>query len=189
MSKIRFECADQVTITLIDEKVKMRITEIIDASVFKDCPIHITFVDKSTFTSRLWDVPILAGCIEPEKGSRRLINRARSFPFQWEHTVKTILLLLESTVEAIKRYRGREDPIQNIPGNPESIIYDSGCPLVTMQDMWSSVCQQKVQDMWSYICQQKGSFAILGIGTQSHPESDYFGTPGLRSMIIGNNLP
>lgn len=97
----------------------------------------------------------------------------------------------------VKRYLDREDPLQDIPGNPESVIYDSGFPLATKLDLLSFISQRRdtfailgthVAGGRTLTASEEHSLAIaLRTRAQSYPESDYFGTPVMRAMIIGRS--
>jgi hypothetical protein len=97
----------------------------------------------------------------------------------------------------VKRYADANDVLQDIALNVESIIYDSGFPLTTKQDLCN------------FISLRKDTFVVLGTHTvgereltaaeehsiaialrtrlQMFPESDYFGTPVMRGMIMGRS--
>ena len=103
----------------------------------------------------------------------------------------------ELVSQDVRRYLDREDPIQDIPGNPESIIYDSGFPLATKLDLLAFIGQRR--DTFAIVgthvaggptmtASEEHSMAIaLRTRAQSYPESDYFGTPVMRAMIIGRS--
>lgn len=98
-------------------------------------------------------------------------------------------------VAEMARYVDRQDPVQEIAINVESIIYDSGFPLATKY----ALCQ--------FIGVRKDTFVVLSthtsgeaeltpseefsVATALHsrlsntPESDYFGTPVMRGLIMG----
>lgn len=95
----------------------------------------------------------------------------------------------------IKRYRDRKDPVMDLAYHVESIFYDSG------------FSTQTKMDLPSFISQRHDTFLVLGTHvyggpklTQSeeqsmavalrsrvmnYPESDVFGTPATRAMIMG----
>lgn len=95
----------------------------------------------------------------------------------------------------IKRYRNRKDPLMDLAYHVESIFYDSGFPVATKLDLPS------------FISQRHDTFVVLGTHTfgqpkltesqeqslavslrariMNYPESDYFGTPATRAMIMG----
>ena len=97
----------------------------------------------------------------------------------------------------VRRYLDREDQIQDIPGNPESIIYDSGFPLPTKLDLISFIAERRdtfvvlgthVAGGPTMTASEEHSMAIaLRTRAQSYPESDYFGTPVMRAMIVGRS--
>lgn len=101
----------------------------------------------------------------------------------------------ELVSKEIKRYRDRKDQVQDLAYHIESIFYDSGFPVQTKLDLAS------------FISQRHDTFLVLGTHTyggekltesQEHslavslrsrimdyPESDNFGTPATRAMIMG----
>lgn len=95
----------------------------------------------------------------------------------------------------VLRYRDRKDEVQDLAYHIESIMYDSGFPM------------KEKMDMISFISQRHDTFVVLGTHTfgkpaltesqeysvaatlrarvLDYPESDYFGTPATRAMIMG----
>jgi hypothetical protein len=98
---------------------------------------------------------------------------------------------------AVSDYLDPLNPVQELAVNPESIIYDSGFPLETKYELLD------------FISQRKDTFVVLSTYTngeppmdaaedmsvsialrtraQMFPESDYFGTPVMRCMIVGRS--
>lgn len=97
--------------------------------------------------------------------------------------------------QEIRRYRNRQDELMDIARNVESIFYDSGFDVDTKMELTS------------FISQRHDTFLVLGTHTfgersltqseehslavalrarvQNYPESDYWGTPTVRCMIMG----
>lgn len=98
----------------------------------------------------------------------------------------------------IKQYADPNNPIQEIAVNVESIIYDTGYPLQQKYDLCDFISVRKdtfvvlsTFDATSQVVMsesQENSLAIaLRTRAQLFPESDYFGTPAMRAMIIGRS--
>lgn len=100
-----------------------------------------------------------------------------------------------AVAKEIKRYRDRKDDVMDMAYHVESIFYDSG---------YSSATKFVLP---SFISQRHDTFLVLGTHTwgqrslteseehsmavslrtyvMNYPESDYFGTPATRAMIMG----
>jgi len=95
------------------------------------------------------------------------------------------------------RYLDANDSIQDIAVNVESIVYDTGFPLATKYALINAIGIRKdmfvvlgVHEVDSPIltASEEHSLAIaLRTRLQSFPESDYFGTPVMRGMIVGRS--
>lgn len=94
-------------------------------------------------------------------------------------------------------YADSNSPIQDLATNVESIFYDSGFPIKTKYDLCQFVSQRKdtfvvlsthVVDGPVLSASEEHSLAIsLRTHLQLYPESDYFGTPVMRGMIMGRS--
>ena len=99
--------------------------------------------------------------------------------------------------EAVTEYVDPNSELQEVAVNVESIIYDSGFPLETKYALCSMIAQRKdtcvilsTHDVNDRILQasEEHSLAIaLRTRLQMYPESDYFGTPVMRGMIVGRS--
>ena len=95
------------------------------------------------------------------------------------------------------RYLDPLDPVQDLVVNPESIMYDSGYPLDAKYAMCAFISVRKdtmvvtgVHDVAGpeLTADQEHSIAVaLRTRLQMFPESDYFGTPTMRGMIVGQS--
>jgi len=95
------------------------------------------------------------------------------------------------------RYLDPQDEVQDIAVNVESIIYDTGFPLDTKLALCSFVGIRKDTfvvlgthevDQRVLTASEEHSLAIaLRSRLQSYPESDYFGTPVMRGLIMGRS--
>jgi hypothetical protein len=94
-------------------------------------------------------------------------------------------------------YLDPNSELQEVAINVESIIYDSGFPLLAKYELINFIAQRKdtfvvlaTHDVNDRILQasEEHSLAIaLRTRLQMYPESDYFGTPVMRGMIIGRS--
>jgi hypothetical protein len=97
--------------------------------------------------------------------------------------------------EQLQRYANPNDPIQDLATNVESIIYDPGFPLPTKQAMADVIAiRPDTMIAWStYVCnspipnadEEYSTALALLTQAQMYPESEYFGTPVMRAIIIG----
>lgn len=95
------------------------------------------------------------------------------------------------------RYLDASDPVQELAVHVESIVYDSGFPLGTKYALLNFISQRK--DTFTVLsthtsgeriltASEEHSLAIaLRTRAQMFPESDYFGTPVMRAMIVGRS--
>jgi hypothetical protein len=92
-------------------------------------------------------------------------------------------------------YLDPNDPVQEIALNVESIMYDSGFPMDTKKAMCNLVSVRKdtfvalsTYTVGGPVLQASEEYSLaiaLRTRLQMFPESDYFGTPVMRGMIIG----
>lgn len=97
----------------------------------------------------------------------------------------------------LTRYLDPNDELQELAVNVESIIYDTGFPLDTKLDLISFIAQRKdtfvvlsthdVEDRILTASEEHSLAIALRTHLQMYPESDYFGTPVMRGMIIGRS--
>lgn len=95
------------------------------------------------------------------------------------------------------RYLDPNDPVQELAVNVESIFYDSGFPLETKLAIPALIAQRKdtfvvlgthtVNDRTLTASEEHSLAIALRTRLQMYPESDYFGTPVMRGMIVGRS--
>lgn len=96
--------------------------------------------------------------------------------------------------DAIAAYADPTNPVMDMVGSPESIFWDSGFPLTTKQALAQFISQRKdtfvALSTFSTLSpvltpSEESSMAVaLKSYLQQFPESDYFGTPTMRGMIV-----
>lgn len=106
-------------------------------------------------------------------------------------------LFASAVSTAVKEYANPLSPLQSDAMNPESIIYDSGFPLQTKYDLISFIALRKdtavvlsvyAVDGPKLTASEESSLALaLKTRLQMYPESEYFGTPVVRGMVVGRN--
>ena len=99
--------------------------------------------------------------------------------------------------ERVVEYRNENSQLMNSALNVESIIYDSGFPLDTKYALCSFIAQRKDTFValsthevggLTLTASEDNSIAIaLRTRLQFYPESDYFGTPVMRGMVMGRS--
>lgn len=99
--------------------------------------------------------------------------------------------------EAVSEYANPNSHLMNSAVNVESILYDSGFPLETKYNLCKFVAERKdtsvVLSTYSVggiqlSASEDHSVAVaLRTKLQNYVESDYFGTPVFRGLIIGRN--
>jgi len=92
-------------------------------------------------------------------------------------------------------YLNPNSQVQELAVNVESIIYDSGFPMDTKYALCSFIAQRKdtfvvlathdVNDRVLTASEEHSLAIALRTRLQMYPESDYFGTPVMRGMIVG----
>lgn len=97
----------------------------------------------------------------------------------------------------MQRYLDLNDEFQENAVNVESIIYDSGFPMETKYDLCNFIAQRKdtfvvlathdVNDRILNASEEHSIAVALRTRAQMFPESDYFGTPVMRCMIVGRS--
>lgn len=95
----------------------------------------------------------------------------------------------------MRRYRDRRDELQDLAWHVESIFYDSGLAVETKMDLPSFISQRHDTFLvmgthtWgerSLTASEEHSLAVsLRARISSYPESGYYGTAAMRSMIMG----
>lgn len=97
----------------------------------------------------------------------------------------------------ITRYANPDDYIQDMTLNPESIFYDSGFDLATKKVLASFISQRKdtflvlstfdVDGPTLSTAEEYSVGAALKSFVQLYPESDYFGTPVMRGLVMSGS--
>lgn len=95
------------------------------------------------------------------------------------------------------RYLDPNDELQELAVNVESIVYDSGYPLDTKYALLAMIANRKdtfvnlgthdVNDRILDASEEHSLAVALRTRAQMYPESDYFGTPVMRAMIVGRS--
>lgn len=95
------------------------------------------------------------------------------------------------------RYLDPNDEVQELAVNVESVFYDSGFPLETKLAIPALIAQRKdtfvvlgthtVNDRTLTASEEHSLAIALRTRLQMYPESDYFGTPVMRGMIVGRS--
>lgn len=98
------------------------------------------------------------------------------------------------TAELVE-YADPNSPIQDLATNVESILYDPGYPLTTKQAMADVIAirPDTMVALGTYACntpipnadEEYSTALALMTQLQMYPESEYFGTPVMRGIIIG----
>lgn len=97
--------------------------------------------------------------------------------------------------ERVREYADPQSQLQNVARNPESIIYDSGFPLETKYALIDFISLRKdtavvlsthTVGQPELTASQESSLAIaLKARLQMYPESEFYGTPVVRGMVVG----
>lgn len=100
-----------------------------------------------------------------------------------------------AVAQEVQEYADKNSILQDSAKYPESIIYDSGFPLATKYALCSFIAVRKdtavvlsTHDVNAPVlsASQESALAIaLRTRLQMFPESEFFGTPTMRGMIIG----
>lgn len=104
----------------------------------------------------------------------------------------TFARLVKNEMEA---YLDPNSSVQDLAVNVESIFYDSGFPMETKYALCAAIAQRKdtfvvlgthdVNDRILTASEEHSIAIALRTRLQMYPESDYFGTPVMRGMIVG----
>lgn len=99
--------------------------------------------------------------------------------------------------DEVNRYLDPNDNLQELAVNVESTIYDTGFPMETKLALCSFIGQRKdtfvvlgthdVNDRTLTASEEHSIAIALRTRLQMFPESDYFGTPVMRGMIVGRS--
>ena len=99
--------------------------------------------------------------------------------------------------EKVMEYADSNSHLQDIAVNVESIIYDSGFPLATKYALCSFISERKdtfvvlsthdVNESKLSASEEHSLAIALRTRLQMFPESDYYGTPVMRGMIVGRS--
>lgn len=95
----------------------------------------------------------------------------------------------------VSRYLDPNDELMDLAVNVESVLYDTGFPLETKKAMTAFIANRKdtfvilsTHDVNDRVLTASEEFSLaiaLRTRLQFYPESDYFGTPVMRGMVIG----
>jgi hypothetical protein len=106
-------------------------------------------------------------------------------------------LFAELVETKVVEYADSNSQLQDIAVNVESIIYDSGFPLKTKYALCSFISERKdtfvvlsthdVNDRKLSASEENSLAIALRTHLQMYPESDYYGTPVMRGMIVGRS--
>jgi hypothetical protein len=109
----------------------------------------------------------------------------------------TLSALNDLVAERVKEYANPLSVLQDTAKYPESIIWDSGFSLTTKYALASFISLRKDTAVVvatfdaggpSLTASEDSSLAVaLRTRFQMYPESDYFGTPVMRAMIVGRD--
>jgi len=99
--------------------------------------------------------------------------------------------------DEVAKYADPNDSVQELAVNVESIMYDSGFPMETKYELCKFISQRKdtfivlsthdVNDRILTASEEHSIAVALRTRLQMYPESDYFGTPVSRGMIVGRS--
>lgn len=130
-------------------------------------------------------------------GSIRLSESTNLFASGASDGTLTELVADGLTASAVAEYANESSELMDSAYNVESIIYDSGYTLPTKYQLCKALAIRKdigvVLSTYSVGGQQMSSAEDHSIAValrtrlQNYPDSDYFGTPVFRGMIIGRN--
>lgn len=97
----------------------------------------------------------------------------------------------------VEEYLDANSPLQELAVHVESIVYDSGFSLETKKALTAFISQRKdtflvlsthdVNDRILTAAEEHSLAIALRTRCQMYPESDYFGTPVMRAMIVGRS--
>ena len=97
--------------------------------------------------------------------------------------------------EQVERYLDANDELMDLAVNVESIVYDTGFPLETKKALTAFISNRKdtfvilsTHDVNDRVLTASEEFSLaiaLRTRLQFYPESDYFGTPVMRGMVMG----
>lgn len=100
-------------------------------------------------------------------------------------------------IAQFRRYLDQNDPVQETAINVESIFYDSGYPLRAKKAMCSVIAFRRdtqvvlsTYDVTDRVLTQSEEYSLavaLRTYLTMYPESEYFGTPTARGVIIGRS--
>jgi len=103
----------------------------------------------------------------------------------------------ELVIEYMDRYLDKNDELMDLAFHVESIVYDSGFPLEAKyalcnfigvrHDTFVMLATHQADDRIFNSAEEQSIAIALRSRLQNFPESDYFGTPVTRGMIIGRS--
>lgn len=106
-------------------------------------------------------------------------------------------IFAELVAEEMERYLDPNDPLMENAINVESVLYDSGFPIETKFQLCNFIGSRRdtfvvlgtfdANDRVLLPAEEHSLAIALRTRLQMFPESDYFGTPVMRGMIIGRS--
>jgi hypothetical protein len=130
---------------------------------------------------------------EPDAVS--MVNTTNIFAGGSSDGTMTDTLFAGLIADEMAAYLNPNDPVQDLATNPESIMYDPGYPLATKQALCNfiAVRPDTFVAVSTYTCnttplnaaEEYSLATALLTQLQMFPESEYFGTPVMRGMIVG----
>lgn len=97
----------------------------------------------------------------------------------------------------LDRYLDPADPVQEIAVNVESVFYDTGFPLETKYALCGVIANRKdtfpilathtTGEATLTVSEEQSIAIALRTRLQMYPESDYFGTPVMRGMVVNHS--
>ena len=129
--------------------------------------------------------------------SVRMSEYSNIFALGGSDGTMTDVLFADLVTNKINEYADANSDLQDIAINVESIVYDSGFPLATKYALCSFISERKdtfvvlsthdVNERKLSASEEHSLAIALRTRLQMYPESDYYGTPVMRGMIIGRS--
>lgn len=129
--------------------------------------------------------------------SVRMSEYSNIFALGGSDGTMTDVLFGDLVTNKINEYADANSDLQDIAINVESIVYDSGFPLATKYALCSFISERKdtfvvlsthdVNERKLSASEEHSLAIALRTRLQMYPESDYYGTPVMRGMIIGRS--
>jgi hypothetical protein len=135
-----------------------------------------------------------------DSNSVRLTNYANIYAKGGSDGTMNDALFDQLVSAAVSQYGDPQSPLMDTATNVESIMYDTGFSLSTKQAMTNFIAVRKdtfltlstftsFNDGGQQLTEAEENSIAIGLRTQlqMYPESNYFGTPVMRAIIIGRN--